>query len=264
MNLEIPVFDSLPRSTQLALAAGLIFAVLCFPCLFFVLVSFNHHNAQPYSFLNHTASELGFPGASPLTWLYNAAIVVASFALLFILCALGKQLRKPVGYAAVGYSVGSCLGLAGIGVLGLRQDVLHTPYLFQPYLQIHLACADVFFLGWLVAVALFTIVFCRQWNEPLSRAQALIGIGSCLLFVAFVASAIHSSPMQVALQKDLKNPVFQAHLVAPTTASILTPWLDSHRPQFWSLALLEWAIIGSIVLWCGMSLIYLWKKTRRA
>jgi hypothetical protein len=61
-------------------------------------------------------------------------------------------------------------------MLGLKQDFLHGPYIFMRFLKIHLAVADVFLLGWLVAVTLFTIIFYRRWKDPAARPMAQVGI----------------------------------------------------------------------------------------
>lgn len=57
--------------------------------------------------------------------------------------------------------------------------------------------------------------------------------------------------MQAPLLKDLKDPAFRAMLDSPTSSSILTPWLDSHRPPIWWPAALEWGLAWSMWLWHG-------------
>ena len=262
MKMKTVIFESMPRSTLLATLAGFIGAVLWFTGVSLAVVSFNHHNATPYSFLNHAASELGFPGASSMTWGFNGAMAIGGVALLCIHYALGVQLRAPIGYAAVGYGFGASLALSGLGLFGLRQDFLQSPYVFLQFLNIHLAIAGVFFFGWLVTVTLFTTVCCLRWKDSASRRMALMGIFCSLVAATFLISIFCANPEAASLQKDFDDPAFMDSIKSPTTSSMLTPWLDSHRPSVWWLAVMEWSVIWSMLLWHGMALVFLWTNKK--
>jgi len=255
--------ESVPRLTLLATFAAFIGVVLWLTSIHFAVVSFNHNNTVPYSCWNHVASELGFPEASQLTWLFNATIAVAGLMLLPTIYALGVHLRTRLGYVAVGFGFFALLSISGVGMLGLKQDFSHSPYVFMRFIKIHLAIADAFFLGWLVTLTLFTIIFCRRWKDPVSVLMAFVGIICWLLYPVFFVVAIYANPMQAHLQKDLKDPTFRAMLDSPTSSSILSPWLDSYRPHIWWPAALEWSLFWSVLLWHGVALIFLWMKTKR-
>ncbi len=246
----------------MATIAALISVVLWFIGISLAIISFNYSNAVPYSCWNHVISELGFPYASRLTWLFNGTLAISSLLLLPTLCAMGAYLRTRLGTVAVGFGFVTCLALSALGMFGLKQDFSHGTYVFLPFLKVHLIIADLFFLGWLVTVTLFTVVFYRRWNDPASRVMAMVGIISWSLYPIFLIVALHANPMGAALLKDLKDPAFKAMFHSPTSSPTLSPWLDSHRPSIWWPAALEWALAWSIWLWHGVALAFLWGKIR--
>jgi hypothetical protein len=248
--------------TWLAIIAALISVVLWVTGISLAIVSFNHSNTVSYSCWNHVISELGFPYASRLTWVFNGTVAVGSLLLLPTLYALGAQVQTRLGTVARGFGFVTCLAVSLVGMLGLKQDFLHGPYIFMRFLKIHLAISDVFFLGWLVAVTLFTIVFYRLWKDPAAWFMVVAGIISWLLYPLFLIVAIYANPMQAPLLKDLKDPAFRILLDSPTSSPFLTQWLDSHRPPIWWPAVLEWGLAWSMWLWFGAAVVFLWVKMR--
>lgn len=257
------IFESVPRSTLLATFAALIALILWLTGISLALVSFTDNNAAPYSCWNHTISELGFPFASPLTWLFNGAEFITGLMLLPIMYALGAQLRTSLGYVATGFGCVTCLAMSSVGIFGLKQDFSHAPYVFIRFLTLHDYISGAFFLGWLITVTLFTIIFSCRWRDSVSRLMALAGSVCWLLTPAGFVVAIYANPMQAPLIKDLRDPALRAMFYSPTSSSVLSPWFDSHRPHIWWPAVLEWSVAWSVLLWCGMALIFLWMKTRR-
>jgi len=251
------------RLTWLATIAALISVVLWTIGILLAIISFNRSNTVPYSCWNHVISELGFPYASRLTWVFNGTVAIGGLLLLPTLYALGAQLQTRLGTVAVGFGFVACLAVGVLGMMGLKQDFSHASYIFLRFLKVHLAIADVFFLGWLVTVSLFTIIFYRRWEDPAARPMTLVGILSWSLYPLFLIVAIYANPMQAPLLKDLRDPAFRAIVEAPASSSVLTPWLDCHRPPIYWPAILEWGLAWSMWLWHGMALVFLWKKRER-
>jgi hypothetical protein len=254
------IFASVSGSTWLATVAAFIGAVVWFAGTHIAMVSFDRHQAVPYSYWNHVISELGFPFASPMTWSYNGTLVIASLTMLPILYALNAHLQTRLATIAARFGYCACIALSGVGIYGLRQDILRTPYGLTHFYRVHMAFATAFFLGWVIAVTLFAIVFSRRWQEPASRAMAIAGFVCALLYPAFAISAIYQGSMQKALAADLKDSVFKTVLTSPTSAPLLTQWFDLHRPHIWWQAAFEWIWAWSILLWLAMALVYLWMK----
>jgi hypothetical protein len=252
--------ESVPRSIPLATSAFFIGVVLWFTGIPLATVSFDHHNAVPYSCWNHTISEFGFPFVSPLTWVYNGTLAIGSLMFLPTVYGVSARLGSRLAYVAGGTGFVACVALCGIGIFGLNQDVRRTPYVFVEFLRIHMTLANVFFLGCAVTVTLFTVAFCRRWKYPASRMMALVGIFGCFVYAAALTVVFHPNPTQVALLGDLRNPAFRALINSPSSASILTPWLDMHRPHIWWLAGMEWLWASSILLWLSAALAFLWME----
>jgi len=197
-------FESMPRLTLLATIAAFIAVVLWFTGISLAIISFNHDNAAPYSCWNHVISELGFPYASRLTWLFNGTLAIASLLLLPTLYALGAYLHTRLGYVALAFGFVTYLAISAVGMLGLKQDFLHAPYFFLRFLKMHLVAADAFALGWLVTVTLFTIVFCRCWKNPASRLMALAGITCWFVYPISLIVSFYGNPIQAPLLEDLE------------------------------------------------------------
>jgi hypothetical protein len=175
---------------------------------------------------------------------------------------LGKHLDTRLGYVAAGFGYAACLGACSIGLQGLNQDFSQTPYIFKRFLIIHAVFSGILWGCCLVALMLFTIIFCRRSKHPASRFMALVVI--CWLgYLAIHFTLINANQMWAIIKKDLQNPAFRAMLKAPTSAPILSPWLDSHRPRIWWPTVFEWGLALSVLLWLGLALIFLWMKTRR-
>jgi hypothetical protein len=255
-------YRHVPRSIWLATLAAPLGVVLLIVGVFLSVISFDHNNANPYSCWNHVISELGFPYASPLTCVFNATVVVSSLLFLPMLYQLGTFLRTRLGYMAIGCGFVTFLALSALGVLGLRQDFLHSPYVFLRFFKIHMAIAGVFFLGWLATVTMLTIAFCGHWKDPLSRLMAIVGMVSFLVFPTAVVVSLSKHPMETALQKDLRDPGRLIQLNSPTSSPTLSPWLDSHRPSFWGQAFMEWCLAWSGLLWFCTASAFLWKKAK--
>lgn len=226
------------------------------------IISFDEKNVMAYSCLNHAISELGFPHASQMTWVFDATLALGGLSLLPILHALRVNLRSRLGYIAAAFGLGTFLSLSAIGWFGLQQDFSKAPYIFTEFFRVHIEIAGVFFLGWLISVTLFTILFCLRWKERVSRLMAIAGLISLLIYPTAILITAHGDPMQSAIQRDVQAPAFRAMLHAPTYAPILSPWLDSHRPHIWWQALMEWCEAWSILLWYGAALVFLWVRTR--
>jgi hypothetical protein len=253
----------MPRLTLLATISAVVGVAILFAGVSLAIVSFNHSNAMPYSCWNHFISELGFPGASQWTWLFNGTLVISSLLLLPALYALGKHLNTRLGYVAAGFGYAACLGACCLGLQGLNQDFSQTPYIFLRFLIIHVMFAAMFWDGCLVALTLFTIAFCRRWKDSASRFMALVGIICWLAYLATHFALIYANLLWAIIKKDLQDPAFRAVLKAPTSTPIWLPWLDSHRPRLWWPTVFEWGLASSVLLWLGLALIFLWMKTRR-
>ena len=254
-------FGLMPRLTRLATLSTLISGVLLVGGISFAIVSFNQNRALlPYSCWNHAISELGFPFASALTWLFNGALMIGGLMFLPTHYVMGAHLRTRLGYAATTFGYLGGLALSSLGLVGLRQDVLHAPYSFGPFFAIHVVLALVFFLACTVGILLFTIQFYRRREDPSVRPLILAGMACGLVYITFMVVSICPNPTHAALAKEFRVIVN----LPPTSSPLLSHWLDSHRPPILWPAALEWMWAGVVLLWHGIALLFLWIKTREA
>jgi hypothetical membrane protein len=94
--VESDISKSKPRLTLLATIAAVVAVAVLFVGVSLAIVSFNHSNAMPFFCRNHFISELGFPGASQWTWLFNGTLVIGSLLLPPALYALGIILHARI------------------------------------------------------------------------------------------------------------------------------------------------------------------------
>ncbi|MGD0812794.1 MAG: hypothetical protein ABSA83_04265 [Verrucomicrobiota bacterium] len=212
-----------------------------------------NHSLQPYSFWNHATSELGFPFTSPVTWFFNSAVAIS--ALLFVPSSLAllAHWRSRLALLAAFFGCAGSVALCGLGLFGLRQDLLHTAYSFGRFYPIHMAFADAFFGFWTLSIALFTLVLIRLDRASRFDPLVLNGTLCCLVFGAFLAAAIHPNLPYAMLRRDFRHMLDSP----PTTAPLLSRWLDSQRPPIFWLTAFEWLWVACAMCWHGFVLRFL-------
>ncbi len=180
-----------------------------------------------FSFLNNFVSELGAPRHTMMAQVFNWTMIISSLMLYPLMYSLGMHIKTKLGYIAT--ILGTCALAGAVGVGFAPMDLL-VP---------HIILAMMFFWGWLFAVILFTIAFCRKFSFHESPSLVLAGIFSiiaCCLFLAVVFNAFH---MSADTCFNIKNP--QAF----------------KRPAIWDIAILEWCVVITLVTWNLATLRYL-------
>lgn len=250
------------RLTWYATAGILLMLALLAVGLPLAATAFNRSNAVAYSCLNHLASELGFPFASPVTWLFDVSLTLAGILVLPALHAVQRRLATPAARSASACGYIAFLALTALGLYGLRQDLTRTPCIPAHFLIIHTALTLVFFLGWLIATALFTRAFLRHTRHRATKLMATLSLLCCLVGPVTLLVSAFNHRTEAALFNDLRHPAFRAQLQIPTIAPTLVQWFDTHRPHLWPTALLEWCVIWSSMLWFAASILFLWTNNR--
>lgn len=253
------------RQTFVAIGAAVIGAIIWTLGISLTIASYNHSNTTPFSCSNHFISELGFPGTSCLAWLFNATEALGSLMSLPIVYLLGKQLHSRLGYVATGFGWFTFLILSGIGTLGLIPGFLYATHVPFGYLIAHNDAFLIFFVGWWVTVTLFTIAFCRYWQNRASRPLAVAGmmcwLVSLLLGVSGVFALQHLKGTQGTSTND---PIVRVIFDSQASPQMINAWTESHRPHVSWPAIMEWGLLGSVFLWHGLALVFIWMKTREA
>ena len=253
-----------PRRWALLAVACTLLAVALWLCGVHAAVrAFDGANAAAYSCWNHVASELGFPFASPRTWAFNGAVAAVAVLAMPTLFALAAALRTRLAGAAAWVGAAGCVSLATMGMFGLRQDAEGTPYVFLKFFAVHATLTAVFAALWGVAITLFEVDFLRRWRDPAARWMACGGAFCWMIYPVFLVSVVRSNPTERALLRDLRDPAFRAAMSAASSVPLLSPWLDSHRPEIWGQAAMEWVWTYSVMAWLGMAVVFLWTEARR-
>jgi hypothetical membrane protein len=180
--------------------------------------AYTGRGGEAYSLFNHFISELGEVGISHLAWLFNAGLVTGG--LLFLPFCLGLGLVLPGWLSKMGSVAGvvAAISLAGVGIFPMT------------YLEPHIIAAMTYFRSGLVTVILFGLAIQLQ---PKGR----IVVNKWVNLASLVAVACYSGfliYMQLAPGQESNN--------------LDLSWLIS-RPAVRPLAILEWSIFFSTILW---------------
>ncbi len=198
---------------------GLAGAALVSLCSLVTALVYHGPNGEPYSLLNHFISELGEVGVSPLAWLFNLGLIVGG--LLFIPFSLGLGLALPGWLSKLGMVAGlaAALSLSGVGIFPMNN------------LPSHITAAETYFRTGLVTVTLFGLAIQLQSKGQvmLSRWANLASLVAAVCYASFILYT-GLSPM-------------------PGGTDTLAANFRSSRPPVWPLALLEWSIFFSTILW---------------
>lgn len=167
---------------------------------------------EGYSPLNHFISELGEIGVSRLAWVYNLGLVVGGLGLGGFLVMVSRMMSGRIRLVFLAVSVVASLAGAMCGLFPME------------YLSTHRLVSGIFFLtGWLVA-ATFTIWLAVYRPVEFPGWLTSPGVAVVIVFMAFIG-------------------VYATYHPADANAHILT------RPEVWTVPLLEWAALLSLLAW---------------
>ena len=187
-------------------------------CSLAAALAYHGTGMEAYSPLNHFISELGEVGVSRLAWLFNGGLIVSG--LLFLPFSVGLALVLPGWAAKLGFVAGivAALSLAAVGVFPMND------------LDPHVVAALTYFRSGLLTILLFGIAI--QVQPPgrvvVDKRANLASLLAVLSFAAFLVT------MQAPAQGG---------------SSGLDLSGQSARPAVLPLAILEWAVFFSTVLW---------------
>ena len=177
-------------------------------------LSYSGWTGESYSPLNHFVSELGEAGTSRLALAFNFGILLGGIGLGVFLMLLSRRLTGRYRFAFV--VAGVVAGISGslVGVFPMDIPALHR------------AASGVFFMtGWLVA-AIFSLWLLAAPRPSFSRFLIVPGGLTVGVFALFLAVYSTYRPVDA-----------NAHIGV--------------REAIWSVPLLEWAALLSLLLWFG-------------
>ena len=198
---------------------GLAGATLVLLCSLVVALFYIGPSGEPYSPLNHFISELGEVGVSPLAWLFNLGLIAGG--LLLIPFCIGLGLNLPGWISKVGLIAGlvTALSLAGIGFFPMNN------------LPPHISVAQIYFRSGLATLTIFGLAIVLQPKEQatLDRRASLASLVAGACYASFI--------------------LYMSFSPLPGGTDALDPNFRSGRPFVWPLAVMEWVVFFSTILW---------------
>lgn len=187
-------------------------------CALISALAYTGHKGERYSFLNHYISELGEVGISRLAWLFNAGMILGGLCFLLFVIGLGLALNSFWGWMGLAAGVVASVSCSLVGVFPMNN------------LKPHIRAAMTYFRSGLLTVLFFGIAILTQPApariHPLANVAGLVALASYASFLA-VSTIVYR----------------KKHITALATEDI------PQRPRVWPLAVLEWAIFLSTVVW---------------
>lgn len=173
---------------------------------------------ERYSPLNHFISELGEQGVSRLAWAFNLALMLTGVLLVPVCVLLGLQIQGVLSKLAMVAGIGAALSLALVGAYPMNNL---TP---------HVRAARTFFRAGLAMALLFTLAIALQSEQApaIPRGLAWAGVPAILAYGAFLVYG------GVAFRTSEHGELEVAF---------------TNRPRIWPMAVLEWMIFLTTVLW---------------
>jgi hypothetical membrane protein len=213
------ILSALPRYLRLHYPRfGLAGAAVVSVCILITAAAYQGRGGEAYSILNHFISELGEYGVSQLAWLFNAGLIVGG--LLFLPFSLGLGLTLPGWLSKMGCLAGVVAGtsLAGVGLFSMNN------------LDPHIIAAMTYFRSGLFTVVIFGLSIQLQ---PKGRVvlNKWVNLTSLLAFICYASFLFY---MQLPTERD--------------SSALDLSWMVS-RPTIWPMAILEWSIFFSTILW---------------
>jgi hypothetical membrane protein len=175
-------------------------------------VPYRGYAGEAYSPLSHFISELGEVAVSRLAWFFNLCLVVGGFGLGAFLLLLADRLTDR--YRTALMAAGAVAGISGtlVGVFPMDYGVTHR------------IVSDMFFLTGGLVAAIFSLWLARTRSPAFPRWLAAPGTAVGAIFLTFIA--VYSTYHPVDPDARLMN-----------------------RPDPWTVPLLEWASLLSLLAW---------------
>lgn len=275
-----PLFLPEPTSLRPATRGASISAAIWFLGFTLTILSYNHHNPTSYDPRDHFISELGFPGTSPLTWVFNLTLATSAFISWPIVAALAAHLQTRLATIAARTAQFAFICASFLGLLGLGADLYQPEHLSFYFLRTHGLAAGGCFLGWTVSVALFTTALGRLPASAHPPAPSLLAtrysllatstsllrpLGVICVLVAFTLFLSGYFTAQILYLHPLQpDPVLQTMLRSAATPAMLNAWLAAHRPDLRAPATLEWLLLATMFAWHGAVLVFLHRRSSSA
>ncbi len=175
---------------------------------------------EKYSFMNHFISELGEAGVSARARIFNIGLMAGSLLFVPFLIGFGFSLNNLWAAFATFSGIWAAISCFLVGLFPMNN------------LDPHIKAATSYFRSGLVMVLLFGVAILAQpaGQTKVSPWASLASLPAVLAYGSFLF-----------LGRLPEN--------APAGAGEADPALIQDRPRLWGLAVLEWLVFASTVVW---------------
>jgi hypothetical protein len=212
---------------KITYTVGFIGSVSILLAAFFTGLVYSGRSGQSYSALNHFVSELGEMGVAEGASVFNISLIIGGVAFTMFVIGLTLQIKNWWRFPFI--MIGVVSGISGtlVGFIPMNN------------LAPHISVAMTFFnTGWM-AVGVFSIYVLRADKPLVPRWFLIPGLFSVFCSIAFL---ILLRLPHDDLAEMLSSPV--------------------NRPIIFPLALFEWLVIISVMIWVLLVSAYLWWSDR--
>lgn len=173
---------------------------------------------EPYSPLNHFISELGEVGVSQLAWVFNLGLILSGVSLIPASISLGLILPGLLSKLGMITGIICSIALAMVGIFPMDNIGPHG------------RAAMAYFRSGLLMMIFFNLAIALQQGntDVIPNSYSLAGLPAILSFASFLVL------MGKSRKERANNPLSLE---------------DLERPKIWALAVVEWLIFITILIW---------------
>ena len=219
--------DRASRTARTGIAAGMIGVAAIAGGSLVAAIAYKGTGGEAYNPTNHFVSELGELGVSQLAIAFNLGLMAGGIGFVLFMVALARSMGGRLRWAWGPIGVVAGIGGFFVGIFPMNELARHTT-----------AAMTFFNLGW-IAVGIASVDFVLRRDPRFPRPLAAVGALTVIAFIGFLRSIDSNtvSPAEV--------------LAAP-----------DHRPAFWIVPTLEWAVIAGILAWVFLTA-WAWRRALR-
>jgi hypothetical membrane protein len=207
--------------TKLACLSGFVGSSVMVTGALVAAIPYRGGGGETYSILNHYISELGEVDVSTLSVAFNSGMIVGGCFMVVFMTALGTYVKSRLGWLASSAGIFSGLACGLIGVFPMNGFFTHA------------AVAYSFFYSGLIAVLLFIIVILCDRDRKVAKWLLIPGVACVTSFASFL---------------------MVPHLAQPLST---LAFRSGARPRIWPVAVFEWSVFLSVIVWILLVSIYL-------
>ncbi|MET0262720.1 MAG: hypothetical protein ABW223_07465 [Rariglobus sp.] len=216
-------------SISTSIRAGMIGLLVLGAGITWTGVHFQNADGSAFNPLRNFVSELGSQKLSRASGVFNVCLIVGSLLFFPLVRDLAARLNRKMRRAVLTTGICALIGVIGCGFASMD------------HLKPHLGAAMLYFWGWLATTLIFTVGLWRKYTFRHAPLLLLAGIASSLLAVIFLA-------------------VLLIALIGILNGAFAAPQ-NFQRPAVWDIAVLEWSVVASFVVWMSAAMAHL-HKTR--